>query len=174
MLSETKSRYAGKNLSMFFIAFLLLQFNTLAQQGWFWQNPLPQGKHLSDIYVFDENKAIAVGGAGTVLVDDEIGPCVLLVGGLGFVPAIHAAPSLLDSAVFPAPSLLAGRHLPVAIQTLVRTGAAISRFSSIGFGTPLIHDDLPDDDTTSLSRRCPADNNNTKRRAHAPRYRSSC
>ncbi len=31
MLSNTKSRFAGKNLFILFIAFLLIQFNTLAQ-----------------------------------------------------------------------------------------------------------------------------------------------
>ena len=104
----------------------------------------------------------------------EIGRRVLLVGGLGFAPAFHATPSLPGTAVFPASALLASRHFPVAILTLFRTGAAISRFSSIDIGTPFAHDCLPDDDTTSLSRRRPVDNNSAKRSTHAPGYRSSC
>ena len=57
----------------------------------------------------------------------------VLVGGLGFVPAVRAAPSLPDTAVFPAPALLACRPPPIAILTLLRTGAAIFPFSSVGF-----------------------------------------
>ena len=43
-----------KNLSLLFIAFLLLQLNTLAQEGWFWQNPSPQGNHLEAVDFVDE------------------------------------------------------------------------------------------------------------------------
>lgn len=50
-----------KKLSILFALFLLLQFNSLAQEGWFWQNPLPQGNNIRDIHVIDENNAIAVG-----------------------------------------------------------------------------------------------------------------
>ena len=56
-----------KNLSFLFIVLLLLQFTSPAQQGWFWQNPLPQGNLLNDIYVFDENTANAVGNTSTVI-----------------------------------------------------------------------------------------------------------
>jgi photosystem II stability/assembly factor-like uncharacterized protein len=38
-----------------------------AQDGWFWQYPKPQGNTLSDIFVFDGNKAIAVGDLGTMI-----------------------------------------------------------------------------------------------------------
>lgn len=80
------------------------------------------------------------GWASTVLVDDEISQRAYLVDGLGFAPAVHAAPSLPDTAVFSTPSLLAGRHPLIAIRhsliailTLLRTGAAIFSFSSVGF-----------------------------------------
>ena len=46
-------------LSLFIIADLHAQ--------WFWQNPLSQGQTLKDVYVFDENTAIAVGEAGTII-----------------------------------------------------------------------------------------------------------
>ena len=36
-------------------------------QGWFWQNPIPQGNRLQDLYTFSLNTAIAVGDAGTVI-----------------------------------------------------------------------------------------------------------
>ena len=52
-LSAAKAGFAGKNSSLLFIAFLLIQLNTLAQDGWFWQNPLPQGNELRDVWVFD-------------------------------------------------------------------------------------------------------------------------
>jgi photosystem II stability/assembly factor-like uncharacterized protein len=56
-----------KKCLLLFGAILLVQLTSLAQQGWFWQNPLPQGNPLEDIYVFDENTAIAVGGVSTVI-----------------------------------------------------------------------------------------------------------
>ncbi len=56
-----------RNLSLLFIAFLLLQFNTLAQEGWFWQNPFPQGNNLNGICLTDANTGTAVGGDGTIL-----------------------------------------------------------------------------------------------------------
>ena len=67
MLSSTKSRFAGKNFSLLFIAFLLMQFTSLAQPGWFWQNPKPQGNTLNDVWAFDENNFIAVGNAGVII-----------------------------------------------------------------------------------------------------------
>jgi len=56
-------------LVILIIVFVLLIFtiNIKAQQGWFWQNPLPQGNDLKDVWVFDENNAVAVGDAGTVI-----------------------------------------------------------------------------------------------------------
>ena len=62
-----------KKLLLLFVAFFLFQLTTFAQEGWFWQNPLPQGNALRDIYVFDENTAIAVGNAGTVIKTTDSG-----------------------------------------------------------------------------------------------------
>ena len=56
-----------KNLSLLFIAFLLLQFTTLAQQGWFWQNPIPQGNVLNSVKFTNSTTGWAVGGSGTIL-----------------------------------------------------------------------------------------------------------
>ena len=39
----------------------------LAQVGWHWQNPLPQGQALNGIGALDGGQAIAVGGSATVL-----------------------------------------------------------------------------------------------------------
>ncbi len=56
------------------ITFLLINQTTqvvmtVAQehQGWFWQYPKPQGNTLRDIFIFDQNIAIAVGDLGTVI-----------------------------------------------------------------------------------------------------------
>ncbi|MCK5346989.1 MAG: hypothetical protein KAR20_26450, partial [Candidatus Heimdallarchaeota archaeon] len=38
-----------------------------AQDGWFWQNPRPQGNNLNDIHLFDDNSSIAVGDFGTII-----------------------------------------------------------------------------------------------------------
>ena len=49
--------------------FILLSIVDVSAQeeGWFWQNPLPQGNPLNDVFVFDLNTAIAVGYLGTVI-----------------------------------------------------------------------------------------------------------
>jgi photosystem II stability/assembly factor-like uncharacterized protein len=44
-----------------------------AQEGWFWQNPKPQGNHLIGVFVFDQNTAIAVGQLGTVIKTNDGG-----------------------------------------------------------------------------------------------------
>jgi len=56
-----------KNLSLLFIALLLLQPITVAQEGWFWQNPLPQGNSLFGVSFTDANTGTAVGTYGTIL-----------------------------------------------------------------------------------------------------------
>lgn len=40
----------------------LLTNQSFAQQGWFWQNPLPQGNPLYGISFTDANTGTAVGG----------------------------------------------------------------------------------------------------------------
>jgi len=50
-----------------FILLVLIHDKLVAQDGWFWQKPLPQGNSLSAVKVFDENTAIVVGSAGTIM-----------------------------------------------------------------------------------------------------------
>lgn len=53
---------------------LLFLFETaIAQNGWFWQYPKPQGNTLRDIFIFDQNTAIAVGDVGTVIKTNDGG-----------------------------------------------------------------------------------------------------
>jgi hypothetical protein len=40
---------------------------SLAQSGWFWQNPLPQGNPLIAVSFVDANTGTAVGEYGTIL-----------------------------------------------------------------------------------------------------------
>src|SRR5229473_129897 len=40
---------------------------SLAQSGWYWQNPRPQGNVLSAVSVVDSNTATAVGTLGTIV-----------------------------------------------------------------------------------------------------------
>jgi photosystem II stability/assembly factor-like uncharacterized protein len=47
------------------IIFFSLPYPVRAQ--WIWQNPLPQGNDLHDVYVFDDNSAIAIGNGGTIV-----------------------------------------------------------------------------------------------------------
>ncbi len=53
-----------KNLSLIFIAFLLIQFTSLAQEGWFWQNPFPTGSNLYSVDFVNEFIGIVVGSEG--------------------------------------------------------------------------------------------------------------
>ena len=48
------------------ISILLCTASLLAEDGWKWQNPKPQGNSLYDLYIFDQDHAIAVGSFGTV------------------------------------------------------------------------------------------------------------
>jgi len=49
------------------ILFFLLLVTQICFAQWFWQNPLSQGNTLNEIYAFDQNSAIAVGEAGTII-----------------------------------------------------------------------------------------------------------
>jgi photosystem II stability/assembly factor-like uncharacterized protein len=44
-----------------------LSISVSAQEGWFWQNPLPQGNTINDIDFFDEYFGLAVGNTGTII-----------------------------------------------------------------------------------------------------------
>ena len=56
---------------MFKIGWLFLFLNffnqVVADNAWNWQNPLPHGNEINDVYVFNYNKIITVGGAGTIM-----------------------------------------------------------------------------------------------------------
>jgi len=56
-----------KNIALLFTAFVLIQFTTLAQQGWFWQNPLPQNNTLRSVDFVNELTGWAVGDVKTIL-----------------------------------------------------------------------------------------------------------
>ncbi|MDP1621874.1 MAG: YCF48-related protein [Bacteroidales bacterium] len=58
-----------KQITIFTLLLVLLVSKTGTAQtsDWQWQNPLPQGNHLAEIHVFDENTAIAVGNIGTII-----------------------------------------------------------------------------------------------------------
>jgi photosystem II stability/assembly factor-like uncharacterized protein len=53
--------------NIFLIFFFVINLHCYAQEGWFWQNPKPQGNSLLDIHVFDPENAIAVGQTGIVI-----------------------------------------------------------------------------------------------------------
>jgi len=56
-----------KTLFLLCLSLLLTSIPTNAQEGWFWQNPLPQGNNLNSIHFIDSNIGWAVGHTGTVL-----------------------------------------------------------------------------------------------------------
>ncbi len=51
---------------LFLSSFLLFPFS-LFSQGWYWQNPLPQGNQLEEVFFIDANTGWAVGNLGTIL-----------------------------------------------------------------------------------------------------------
>ena len=56
-----------KNLILLLITLLSLQIVSLAQQGWFWQNPYPTTSDLYSIDYVNELIAIAVGSEGVII-----------------------------------------------------------------------------------------------------------
>jgi photosystem II stability/assembly factor-like uncharacterized protein len=49
------------------IAIMRSAANTFAQQGWYWQNPLPQGNRLRSVIFTNAKTGTAVGARGTIL-----------------------------------------------------------------------------------------------------------
>ena len=54
-------------IKLLFVFIVFVSISAHAQEGWFWQNPLPQGNSLTDVFVIDQNTAIAVGWSGTII-----------------------------------------------------------------------------------------------------------
>ena len=52
---------------VFPLAMIVMAEGASSESGWQWQYPKPQGNTLNDIFVFDENRAVAVGDLGTVI-----------------------------------------------------------------------------------------------------------
>ena len=75
-----------------FVTFIQLSNKMMAQSGWFWQNPLPTGQTLKDVYVFDEHTSIAVGEAGTIIKTTD--------GGISWVSLTGAGSDRLNSDYF--------------------------------------------------------------------------
>ncbi len=57
----------AKILPRCILALAVLTVPALSDDGWNWQNPLPQGNNLNGIEVIDPSTAITVGDAGTIL-----------------------------------------------------------------------------------------------------------
>ena len=55
-----------RTLKLSFLFFILL-INISAQEGWFWQNPLPQGNNLYNIISINNNMGYACGENGTFI-----------------------------------------------------------------------------------------------------------
>ena len=58
---------------VFFSVVLTWATPSLAQSGWVWQNPLPQGNTLNAVAELDSQTAIAVGDGGTMLRTTDAG-----------------------------------------------------------------------------------------------------
>ena len=86
-----KSRFAGKNLCMLFIAILLLQITTLAQEGWFEQTS-ETAFGLRSVYFTNDNSGWAVGSGGTILKTTD--------GGTNWIPQTSDTTEWLNSVHF--------------------------------------------------------------------------
>ena len=57
-------------MKKFYFSFLLIIVNStllIAQNGWIWQNPKPQGNSINDFCIFNENTLTAVGYPNTII-----------------------------------------------------------------------------------------------------------
>ena len=62
-----------KSFRIAWLSMLLTAASVHAQSVWTWQNPLPQGNNLTDVYVIDANTAVAVGFGGAFLKTTDAG-----------------------------------------------------------------------------------------------------
>ena len=56
--------------NIYIISILLMFFSTsllIAQSGWYWSNPKPQGNYLFGVFFTDANTGTVVGADGTIL-----------------------------------------------------------------------------------------------------------
>ena len=58
---------------LFILLFISHYSLVIAQSGWFWQNPLPQGNDLLSISFINQNTGYAVGNFGTVIKTTDMG-----------------------------------------------------------------------------------------------------
>ena len=52
---------------IFVLSLLLISLPINAQEGWFWQNPLPQGNHLTSVYFIDRNQVGQLDGVVEIM-----------------------------------------------------------------------------------------------------------
>ena len=62
-----------KEIILIFLFILLHTYPANSQSQWFWQDPLPQGNTLNDIFLISSSKAVAVGTLGTIMVTENGG-----------------------------------------------------------------------------------------------------
>lgn len=61
-----------KNILCFFLVWFSVLLSDTGN-GWYWQNPLPQGNDLWDVWVFDSTTVVAVGNFGTIIKSNDGG-----------------------------------------------------------------------------------------------------
>ncbi len=63
------------------LIFFLSFSSVLPQSGWYWQNPVPQGNPLHDVFFINDTNGWAVGDLGSILYtrDQGTGPRFLFV-----------------------------------------------------------------------------------------------
>ena len=81
-----------KNLFFLFIAFVLIQFTTPAQQGWFYQSPDPTFENLNSVFFVNNNIGWAVGSANTIIKTTD--------GGESWINKLDLGRTILNSVYF--------------------------------------------------------------------------
>ena len=56
-----------KKIFMLLAIIVLTSSMVMGQENWHWQNPMPQGNQLYDIWLFNDQDAVAVGEVGTII-----------------------------------------------------------------------------------------------------------
>jgi photosystem II stability/assembly factor-like uncharacterized protein len=62
-----------KKFSNALVLILVVATTVMGQEFWYWQNPIPQGNKLNDVWMFNSQVILAVGDVGTIIKTTDAG-----------------------------------------------------------------------------------------------------
>src|SRR3989339_1281200 len=81
-----------------FAFILLFPFSiVIAQNGWFWQSPLPQANTLYDVHILDSENILASGDHGTVMRSSDGGDSWNVTATIDSITSLFRGLSFLNS-----------------------------------------------------------------------------